>query len=522
MPAVTAHQSPAPAPARGYTRAQRITLLACILGSSVAFLDGTIVNVALPAIRASLHGGLGTQEWVVDGYLLMLGSLLLVGGSLGDLFGRKRIFMLGTAGFGAASLVCALAPNAGALIGARIVQGVAAALLVPSNLALIMDTFHDRQRAAAIGTWTAWTGIATVAGPLLGGLLVQVASWRWVFVINVPVVMFTLWLTTQIPESPRIRGQHVDWVGGALGAAGLAGPIFALIEQPTHGWGAPEVLLALGAGCVLLTAFVYWERHCSAPMLPFGIFRARNFSVGNLATFSLYAALNITIFIVIVFLQQVGGYTPLAAGLAMLPTSILMFLFSRRVGALSDHLGPRLFMGCGPLIAAVGLLLLLRIGATPSYAGDVLPGMVVLGVGLTLTVAPLTATVLSGAPPEHSGLASGVNNAVARVSGLIAIAAIGAVIASHFSSQVQQNLAHPHATPVYTHAVNHAASATLQTRVPPGFTGAQRPEVKQTLQDASVNSLHLSLIIAAILALISGVLSLLGIRNPRPAERSSS
>lgn len=280
------------------------------------------------------------------------------------------------------------------------------------------------------------------------------------------------------------------------------------------------MLVALGAGCVLLTAFVLWERHCTAPMLPFGIFRARNFSVGNLSTFNLYASLNITIFIVVVFLQQVGGYSALAAGLATLPISILMFFFASRVGALADHFGPRLFMGCGPLITAAGLLLLLRIGATPSYVGDLLPGMIVLGVGLTLTVAPLTATVLSGAPPEHSGLASGVNNAVARVSGLIAIAAIGAVIATHFSSQVQQNLAHPHTTPVYRAAVDHAASETLQTRVPAGFVGEQRPQVKQTLEDASVNSLHLSLVVAAILAVISGALSLIGIRNP-PRDRSS-
>lgn len=509
---------PGTAPPR-YSRTQRITLLACILGSSAAFLDGTIVNVALPAIRANLHGGLGMQEWVVDGYLLMLGSLLLVGGSLGDLFGRRRIFVLGVAGFGLASLACALAPSAGALIGARIVQGIAAALLVPSNLALIMDTFSDHQRAAAIGTWTAWTGIANVAGPLLGGVLVQAASWRWVFAINIPLVLFTLWLARQIPVSPGAPAHRVDWTGGALGAAGLAGPIYALIEQPAHGWGDPQVLLALVAGCVLLVAFFAWERRCQAPMLPFGIFRSQNFSVGNLATFSLYAALNITTFFLVVFLQQVGGYSPLVAGLSLLPTSILMFVLASRFGALADRFGPRLFMGFGPLITAAGLLLLLRIGARPSYAGDVLPGVTLLALGLAMTVAPLTATVLTAAPAAHSGLASGVNNAVARVAGLVAIAAVGAVVATHFSGAVQHGLARSGATPHYTAATDAAASATFVIHAPAGFSQAQRPHVRQTLQHASVSSFRLAMKIAAVLAAISGILSLVGIRNPPSSAR---
>ncbi len=520
MPALVADRDSAGKSPPRYSRAQRVTLLACILGSSAAFLDGTIVNVALPAIRASLHGGLGMQEWVVDGYLLMLGSLLLVGGSLGDLFGRRRIFVLGVGGFGLASLACALAPSAGALVGARIVQGVAAALLVPSNLALIMDMFTDHQRAAAIGTWTAWTGIANVAGPLLGGLLVQAASWRWVLAINIPLVLFTLWLARQIPASPGTHSQRVDWIGGVLGAAGLAGPIFALIEQPTHGWDDPQVLVALIAGCLLLVAFVAWERRCQAPMLPFGIFRSRNFGVGNLATFSLYAALNITTFFLVVFLQQVAGYGPLVAGLSLLPTSILMFLLASRFGALADRFGPRLFMGLGPLLTAAGLLLLLRIGAKPAYMSDVLPGVTLLALGLATTVAPLTATVLAAAPAAHSGLASGVNNAVARVAGLIAIAAVGAVVATHFSSQVRSGLAHPHATPSYAAAVDHAASATFQLHVPAGFAKTQQAQVRRTLQHASVNSFRLAMVTAAILAAISGILSLIGIRNPAVARRA--
>jgi MFS family permease len=283
----------APSPS---ARQKRMTLLACILGSATVFLDGTLVNVALPAIRADLHGGLATQEWVVDAYLLTLGSLLLVGGSLGDLFGRRKVFAIGVAGFGAASLLCAVAPTAATLIAARAIQGVAGALLTPSTLALIMDTFHEHERAAAIGTWTAWSGIATVLGPLVGGVLVQAASWRWIFVVNVPFVLATLWLLRFVPRSAPIRDTHVDWVGGALCALGLAGPIFALIEQPSYGWSAPQVWIPLVAGVALLAAFIAWERRCSAPMLPLSLFRARNFAVGNLATLVFYGALGASTF----------------------------------------------------------------------------------------------------------------------------------------------------------------------------------------------------------------------------------
>ncbi len=499
-----------PAP---YTRTQRLTLLACILGSSAAFLDGTIVNVALPAIRASLHGGLVTQEWVVDGYLLTLGSLLLVGGSLGDVYGRRKIFALGVSGFGVASLACAFAPDATFLIAARAVQGIAAALLVPSNLALIMDNFSERQRAAAIGTWTAWTGIATVAGPLLGGLLVQAASWRWVFIINLPIVLVTLWLARAIPTHKRDPNAHADWVGGGLLALGLAGPIFALIEQPQYGWSSPRVAASMVAGCVLLGIFAWWDTRCSDPMLPFAIFRTRNFAVGNLTTFLLYGGLSVTFFFLVVFLQQVGGNRPKAAGLATLPSSILLFLLARRFGALADRLGPRLFMGIGPIIAGVGLLLLMAIGTHPSYVVDVLPGVGLFGLGLSITVAPLTATVLSAAPATHSGIASGVNNAISRVSGLIAIAVGGAVVAGHFSSQVQAALAHTRSAQGTAAAVAKAASATLQVHVPAGFAAAARPHVHAVLESASVSAFHLAMLLSAALAIIAGVLSLVGISN---------
>ena len=496
-----------------YTRAQRLTLLACILGSSAAFLDGTIVNVALPAIRASVHGGLQTQEWVVDAYLLTLGALLLVGGALGDTFGRRRVFALGVSGFGAASLLCALAPDASLLIGARAVQGIAAALLVPSNLALIIDNFSDRQRAAAIGTWTAWTGIATVAGPLLGGLIVQVASWRWVFVINLPLVVVTLYLARAIPSREPDSDARVDWIGGALGALGLAGPIFALIEQPNYGWDDWRVAGSMALGCVFLVLFYLWDSRCTSPMLPFGIFRSRNFSIGNLTTFFLYGALSVVFFFLIVFLQQVGGYRPIVAGLATLPVSILMFLLASRFGALADRFGPRLFMGIGPIVAAAGLALLLKVGADPDYLDDVLPGVSLIGVGLSITVAPLTATVLSAAPAAHSGIASGVNNAVSRVSGLITIALAGAVVSAHFASEVRSDLARPSAH-YASAAVTHAASATLEVHNFGGFAAAQRPHVQAVLESASVSAFHVAVLLAAALAAVGGILSLIGIRNP--------
>jgi EmrB/QacA subfamily drug resistance transporter len=496
-----------------FTRQQRLTLLACILGSGAAFLDGTIVNVALPAIRADLHGGLVTQEWVIDAYLLTLSSLLLVGGSLGDVFGRRKIFAAGVSSFGAASLLCAIAPNASLLIGARALQGAAGALLVPSTLALLMDTFTEHQRAAAIGSWTAWTGIATVVGPLAGGLLIQLGSWRWVFVVNLPLVLATLYLVEHAPKGKPMASAHVDWIGGALCALGLAGPIFGLIEEPNYGWGDPLVWVPIAVGCALLVAFILWERRCSAPMLPLELFRARNFRVGNLSTFAFYGGLSVMTFVLVVFLQQVAGYTALAAGFSLLPMSILTFLLAKRFGALADRFGPRLFMGCGPLIAAAGLLLLLRVNADAGYAADVLPGVTVFALGLSMTVAPLTAAVLGAVESGHSGVASGVNNAIARVAGLVAIAAVGAVIASQFSARLDEKLP-PASTPREAVAARHAATKPFvidTTEFPP----AERPTARAALVNASEDSYRVAIAIAAALAALSGLMSLFGIANPR-------
>ncbi len=502
-------------------------MLACILGSSAAFIDGTIVNVALPAIRASVHGGLATQEWVVDAYLLTLGSLLLVGGSLGDVFGRKRIFTLGVGGFGIASLVCAIAPDAAALIAARAVQGVTAALLVPSNLALIIDTFSERQRAAAIGSWTAWTGVATVAGPLLGGLLVQAGSWRWVFVVNPPLVMVTLWLARRIPDRPPTDGGHVDWVGATLCALGLAGPIYALIEQPTYGWDDPRVFAALAgglpaAGRLHRLGAQTRPRRCSPSRSS-----ATRTSASATSRPSALRIAGVTTFSWSCSCSRSAATPRSRQAFALLPISILMFLLARRFGALADRLRATHVHGIGPIIASVGLLLLSNAGASPSYMLDVFPGVTLLGLGLAVTVAPLTATVLSAAPAAHTGIASGVNNAVARVAALVAIAAVGAVIAAQFASQVHAKLDRPAATGAvqqaggsgaYDRTVMRAAGATLQTHPPAGFTPSQRRHARRVLEHASVDAYQLAMVLGALLAFGSGILSLVGIEPLRPRE----
>jgi EmrB/QacA subfamily drug resistance transporter len=498
-------------------RTKRIALVASILGSGIVFLDGTIVNVALPAIRASLHGGLADQQWVVEAYLLTLSSLLLVGGSLGDLFGRRRVFTAGLIGFGVCSLLCAIAPSSGLLIAARGVQGIAGALLVPSTLALIMDTFGERERAAAIGSWTAWTGIATVIGPLGGGALVQAASWRWIFAINLVPVAITLLLLRSLPADHKTPG-HVDVVGAGLCALGLGGPVFALIEQPRFGWGDPRVAVPLVAGVILFVAFLAWERRSPEPMMPLHLFKVRNFAVGNLTTFTLYGGLGVATFFLVLFIQQVGGYTPIQAGLSLLPITIIIFALSRRFGSLADRFGPRLFMSGGPIVAGIGLLALMRTGASADYVTTILPGVVIFGLGMAATVAPLTATVLSSVEQGHSGLASGVNNAIARVAGLIAIAALGAVVAGSFQSRLDQHLAKSGLGQTAQVVFERARTRPLVIDVS-GLRGSERRRVRAAELDASVYAFRLGMGISAALAVLGGLVALVGIENPRRTVR---
>ncbi|TMK98414.1 MAG: MFS transporter [Actinobacteria bacterium] len=494
---------------------KRLTLVACILGSGIALLDGTVVNVALPTIQRALGGGLAAQQWVANGYLLTLGSLILLGGSLGDVFGERRIYELGVGGFGLASLACALAPSIGALIAARIIQGVASALLTPSALAVIVNTFREEERGPAIGSWTAWGAIAGVLGPLAGGELLALASWRWIFLINLPLVVVCVALIRLAipPSQPRTAdGRRVDVVGALLGAAGLAGPVFALIEQPRLGWSSAGVLLPLLAGIAVLAVFVVYESRADDPMLPLGLFKRRNFLAGNIETLAMYAGLSILFFFLTLYLQQVGGYSPLQSGLATLPATVIMFALSRRFGALADRFGPRLFMGAGPLLAAGGLLLLQLVGLRARYLPEVLPGLLVFSLGLTVTVAPLTAAVLAGSEHE-AGIASGVNNAVARVAGLLGTAAVGAVVSAAFSSDLDRRMAATPLTSAARAAVEGAKRLPLGRPDVHGLASAQARALSRAAEGASLHSFHLGISISAALVAIGGVVGAVGIRN---------
>lgn len=407
----------------------RTVLIVAILASFVAFLDGSIVNVALPAITRELGGGIETQQWVVDAYLLTLGSLILVAGSISDTFGRVGVLRAGLIIFGAASVACAIAPTSLVLIIARAVQGAGAALLVPSSLAIITATFAGAARAKAIGAWTAWTGLAFVLGPLLGGFFVDTLSWRWVFAVNVLPIAVTLVMLTRIPSSGHVgSGTRIDVTGAVLASLGLAGPVFALIEQGRLGWSSPVVYVPLILGLICFGAFLWWETRVKNPMMPLGLFRVRNFGFGNLATAAIYGALALGQFIITIFLQEVAGFTAFAAGLATIPLAILSISLSTLFGSLAGKYGPRLFMTAGPLIMGAGFLLMLFTTEPVNFWTQLLPGILLFGLGLAVTVAPLTAAILGSISPAQSGIGSAINNAVSRVAGLIAVACAGAIV----------------------------------------------------------------------------------------------
>jgi EmrB/QacA subfamily drug resistance transporter len=411
------------------TPAGRWVIVATVLGSGMAAIDATVVGIALPTIGREFHATVGTLQWVVTGYTLAMASLLLLGGSLGDHYGRRRIFSIGAAWFAIASAACALAPDTGVLIATRVLQGVGAALLTPGSLAILQASFEHDDRGRAIGAWSGLGGVATAAGPLLGGYLITAASWRWIFLINVPLGALVLYLSARhIPESrDPTADQPVDVVGAVLATLALAGITFGLIEGPACGWGDPTVLGMLGVGVAASVWFVWVERTSAAPMLPLAVFRVRQFTVTNVVTFVVYAALGGGLFLLPVQLQVTGGYSPFESGLALLPLTVVMLLLSARSGRLATRIGPRLQMSVGPVVVGAGLVLLGRLSTDTSYLTGVLPGVLVFGLGLAITVAPLTATALEAVPDEHSGLASAVNNSVARVGGLIAVSVLPAL-----------------------------------------------------------------------------------------------
>jgi EmrB/QacA subfamily drug resistance transporter len=418
---------PEAATVRFGTTPGRWILLATVLGSGIAALDATVVNVALPAIGKDLGAGVSGLQWVITGYLVTLASLILIGGSLGDRYGRRMVFRIGVLWFTAASILSGVAPTLGFLIAARALQGIGGALLTPGSLAIIEASFRPEDRGRAIGAWSGLGGMATAIGPLFGGYLVSAVSWRLIFLLNVPLAVVVLWASRHVPEStdPTVTGR-LDLPGAGLGMIGLAAGTYALIEGHS---GSPPGVIATAAvlGVAGLAAFLVVERRSRHPMLPIDIFASRQFTVANLVTVAMYAALGGVFFLLAVDLQQVLRYSPVGAGAALFPVTVIMLLLSSRAGALSQRIGPRLPMSLGPAIVAVGLLMMRRIAAGSTYPTAVLPAVIVFGLGLALTVAPLTTTVLAAADARHAGVASGVNNAVARVASLVAVAILPAL-----------------------------------------------------------------------------------------------
>lgn len=473
---------------------RRWVLAATILGSTMAFIDTTVINVALPVMQRELHASVRDAQWIVDAYLLVLSSLILAGGSLGDRLGRARVFGLGVALFALASLWCGLAPSTLQLIVARAIQGAGAALLVPGSLSIITATFPREERGRAIGTWSALTSLAIIAGPLLGGVLVQTISWRAVFFINIPIAAVVIWIVWKhMPQGERSAGA-VDWIGTILVTLGLGGVTFALIEK---------VWMAMIGGAIALVAFAFVELRARQPIVPFSLFRSRAFSGANALTLLLYAALSLATFLLPFNLIQVQGYTPAQAGAAFLPFVGTMSLLSRWSGALADRIGPRPLLITGPLIAAAGLALLARPGIGGSYWTTFFPAVLVLGIGMSLTVAPLTTTVMTSIRDEHfAGAASGINNAVARAAGLLAIAVLGAAAVAIFSRDLDTRLRDAHVPAAVRQQMEREVDKLAEAPVP---HGPHERVVRDAVRHAFVRAFRVTSLGAAVLAALSAL-----------------
>jgi EmrB/QacA subfamily drug resistance transporter len=493
-------------------------LTATILGSSMAFIDSTVVNVALPAIQATFQATVVDVQWVVESYGLFLAALILVGGSLGDLFGRRMIFVVGVAIFAIASAACGFSSNIHQLIIARSVQGVGAALLVPGSLAIISTSFDEKSRGQAIGTWSGFTAITTAIGPVLGGWLVEHASWRWAFFINLPiaasVIVFSLW---QIPESRRRSAGSIDWIGALLATLGLGGLVYGLIESVSLGWTNRMVLGSLIVGCGGLITFVLVETRVAFPMVPLTLFRSPSFSGANLLTLLLYAATGILFFLFPLNLIQVQEYSPTAAGSAILPLILLMSLLSRWAGRLVDLYGARAPLIFGPLIAAVGMGLLAVPSIGNSYWKSFFPALVILGLGMTVTVAPLTTVVMNSVEEERVGAASGINNAIARVAGVLAIAILGIIMVKAFSFHLNRSLARL-SVPSYILRELRANEIKLAGLQPPaGLDPAANAAIKESAKEAFVYGFRIVMLICASLSVASAAVAWVMI--PRERER---
>ncbi|HXZ80343.1 MAG TPA: MFS transporter [Terriglobales bacterium] len=483
-------------------------LAATILGSSMAFIDGTVVNVALPALQSSLHASVVDVQWVVESYGLFLAALILAGGVLGDMFGRRLMFLLGVSIFAAASIACAVAATINQLVIARSVQGVGAALMVPGSLSIISASFDGETRGKAIGTWSGFTAITTAIGPILGGWLIEHVSWRWVFWINIPlaaaVIVISLW---HVPESRNPEAHDVDWLGAVTATVALAGLVYGLIDSSSRGWGHPLVWgsLIVGAGGLIL--FVLLEARERSPMVPLGLFKSRNFSGANLLTLFLYSALGIFFFLFPMNLIQVQGYSATATGAAALPVILLMFSLSRWSGGLVSRYGPRTPLIIGPLIAAAGFALFAVPSIGGSYWRTFFPGFLILGFGMAVSVAPLTTAVMSSVGQGRSGTASGVNNAVARLAGVLAIAVFGLVMIGVFSSRLNESLAKVSIPEPISHEIQSQEVRLAALTLPAGLDANTAKEVKMQISRAFVSGFRAIMLICATLSVASSVVA---------------
>jgi EmrB/QacA subfamily drug resistance transporter len=501
-------------------RARRWVLASAILGSSMAFIDGSVVNVALPAMQADLATSVAGAQWIVNAYQLMLGALILVGGAAGDRFGRRRIFVLGIGLFAGASVACGLAPDAATLIAARAVQGVGGAFLVPSSLALISAAFPPEERGRAIGTWAGFSALTTALGPVLGGWLVDGWSWRLIFFVNVPLALVTLRLALRhVPESRGAAATApVDWWGGLLAAVGLGALVYGLTSASGLGWTHPAVLGPLLAGALVLVRFVKHEAGAALPMIPLGLFRSAAFSGANGMTFLLYFALGGTLFFLPFNLIRIQGYSATLAGAAFLPFTLIMAALSRWSGGLIDRYGARAPLTIGPVVAAAGFALLAVPGIGGSYWTTFFPGMAVLGVGMAVSVAPLTTTVMGAVETRHAGVASGINNAVSRLAGMLGVALLGGVAVGAFGAALDQRVAGMRLSAEIRRAVLAEALRLAEARVPAQVGGAARIELTRALHESFVWSFRIIMLVAAGLALLSALCAWLTIGPARRQE----
>jgi len=492
-------------------------LTATILGSSMAFIDGTVVNVALPALQASLHATVVGVQWVVESYGLFLGALILVGGSLGDLFGRRLMFLIGVGTFTSASVACGLASNIQQLVIARSIQGIGAAFLVPGSLSIISANFDEKTRGRAIGTWSGFTAITTAVGPVLGGWLIQHASWRWVFFINVPiavaVISISLW---RIPESRNAAAGRVDWLGAVSATVGLAGLVYGFLESTSVGWDDPLVFASLIVGCGCLIGFVFVQARVSSPLVPLTLFESRSFSGANLLTLLLYAALGIFFFLFPLNLIQVQGYSTTATGAAALPLILLLFFLSRWSGGLVARYGAKMPLIVGPLIAAIGFLLFAVPGVGADYWKILFPAFVVLGLGMAVSVAPLTTVVMSSVGQNRAGTASGINNAVARVAGVLAIAILGIVMVKLFSSNLNRTLAGALLPPGILQYVRSNEIKLAGLDLPTSLDADTAALIRMAISRAFVSGFRTVMLICASLCLASAAVATLLIPAKTP------